>query len=285
MTKLHSYTYTVLRYVHDITTGEFVNVGVALYAPDARYASALCRPTYGRLTKVFPGANGEHFKLLMRHVQTQFERLGEEIATQLPLNQVDSVLELAKTIVPSDDSSLQWSPMGGGRTANPSQTLDHLFERMVMRYDERPTKERRTDEDVWRQFKRTLESRQLSGYFQAKNIAVQDDEVEFKHAWKNGIWHCLEPVSFDLSASDSIKDKAHRWLGQIASVQNAPDKFRLYLLVGQPQEESLRPAFSKAISILNKIPVEKEIVLEHDVPGFVDRIEGEIKAHEHQAIQ
>ena len=28
-----SYTYAVLRYVHDVTSGEFVNVGVALYAP------------------------------------------------------------------------------------------------------------------------------------------------------------------------------------------------------------------------------------------------------------
>lgn len=41
-----AYTYTVLRYVHDTTTGEFVNVGVALYAPELRYASALCRTTY-----------------------------------------------------------------------------------------------------------------------------------------------------------------------------------------------------------------------------------------------
>ncbi|MGH9799255.1 MAG: DUF3037 domain-containing protein, partial [Blastocatellia bacterium] len=142
MNKLHSYTYTVLRYMHDITTGEFVNVGVALYAPDARYAGALCRPTYGRLTKVFPGTNGEYFKSLMRHIQTRFENLGEQIATQLPLNQGDSVLDLAKTILPNDDSSLQWSPMGGGRTANPSQTLEQLFERMVMAYDDRALKER-----------------------------------------------------------------------------------------------------------------------------------------------
>ena len=30
-----TFTYTVLRYVHDIATGEFVNMGVALDAPEA----------------------------------------------------------------------------------------------------------------------------------------------------------------------------------------------------------------------------------------------------------
>ncbi len=62
-----AYTYTVLRYVHDTATGEFVNTGVALYAPEARFAGALCRTTYGRLRKVFPGMDGESFKSLMRY--------------------------------------------------------------------------------------------------------------------------------------------------------------------------------------------------------------------------
>ncbi|CAG1022398.1 hypothetical protein MTYM_01690 [Methylococcales bacterium] len=285
MTKLYSYTYAVLRYMHDITTGEFVNVGVVLYAPEARFANAKCRSTYGRLTKVFPGANGDHFKSLMHHIQKSFEVLGEQIATQLPFNEAGSVLDLAKSVLPNDDSALQWSPMGGGRTPNPSQALEQLYERMVMRYEERHHKERRTDDDVWRHFKRNLEARNLLGYFEPKKIAVQDDEVEFQHAWKNGVWHCIEPISFDLSAADSIKDKAHRWLGQIASVQTTADEFRLYLLLGEPQEESLRPAFNKALSILKKMPVKKEIVLEHDALEFVERIECEIKAHEDQAVQ
>jgi hypothetical protein len=48
-----TFTYTVLRYVHDIATGEFVNMGVALYAPEAKYVSAICNSRYGRLSKMF----------------------------------------------------------------------------------------------------------------------------------------------------------------------------------------------------------------------------------------
>lgn len=275
-----SYTYSVLRYVHDVTSGEFVNVGVALYAPQARYLSAICRTTYGRINKVFPGLNAEHFKGLMRHIQNSFEAQGERLTNELPLAAPSSVMEIAQSVLPKDDSSLQWSAAGSGRTDDPAQALEKLFNRMVMRYEERQTSSSRTDDDVWRHFKRDLEERQILQHFQPKTIAVQDDEVEFQHSWKNGKWHCLEAVSFDLAAADSIRDKAHRWLGQLASVQGADDPFKVYLLVGAPQQEDLQPAFQSAMSILRKIPGDKEIVLEHDALGLAARIAGEVAEHE-----
>lgn len=275
-----SYTYAVLRYVHDVTSGEFVNVGVALYAPEARYLSAICRTTYGRIDKVFPGLNAEHFKALMRHIQNSFEAQGERLASELPFTSPTGMLQIAQSVLPTDDSSLQWSPTGSGRTDDPAQALEKLFNRMVMRYEERQASTSRTDDDVWRHFKRDLEERQILQHFQPKTIAVQDDEVEFQHSWKNGKWHCLEPISFDLAAADSIKDKAHRWLGQLASVQGASDQFKVYLLVGAPQQEGLQPAFQSAMSILGKIPGDKEIVLEQDASGLAARIAGEVTAHE-----
>ena len=116
-------------------------------------------------------------------------------------------------------------------------------------------------------------------HFQPKKIAVQDDEVEFQYAWKNGVWHCLEPLSFDLAAAETIRDKAHRWLGHIASVRNATEPFKLYLLIGAPQQEQLQPAFLNAMSILGKIPGDKEIVLENEASSLAARIAQEIDAH------
>ena len=98
MKNQYSYTYTVLRYVHDVTSGEFVNVGVALYAPQAHYLSAICRTTYGRLNKIFPGVNAEHFKALMRHIQNSFERRGESLSSELALMSPSGVLEIAQTV-------------------------------------------------------------------------------------------------------------------------------------------------------------------------------------------
>jgi Protein of unknown function (DUF3037) len=152
-----AYHYTVLRYVHDTATGEFVNVGVVLYAPDLKFASAICRPTYSRVSSVFPGLDGEAFKRLMRLVESRLGQIGARMASELPLNGLpDSVLPLVHELLPADDSSLQWSPTGGGVTSDPSKTLDQLFRRLVSHYDEKKQIERRSDDDVWRSYKKTL---------------------------------------------------------------------------------------------------------------------------------
>jgi hypothetical protein len=156
MRNQYSYTYSVLRYIHDVRCGEFVNVGVALYSSEARYLSAICRTTYGRLSKVFPDVNAEHFKSLMRYIQGQFEERGERLAGELLHTSASTVLEIAQSVLPSDDSSLQWSPVGSGRTDNPSQALEKLFNRMVMRYEEKSELPDRLDEDVWRHYSHRL---------------------------------------------------------------------------------------------------------------------------------
>src|SRR5688572_26349202 len=141
-----TYSYTILRYVHDTTSSEFLNVGVVLYSPEAKYASAICRPTYGRLAKTFPGMEGENFKQLMRYIQARLEELGARVREELPIDKPPrSVMDLAHAVLPPDDSSLQWSPMGSGLTEDPSRTLDQLFERMVTRYDDRPPEQSRSD--------------------------------------------------------------------------------------------------------------------------------------------
>jgi hypothetical protein len=274
------YTYTVLRYVHDASTGEFINVGVALLAPEERYASAICRTTYGRLTKTFPGMDGEVFKKLMRHIQSRLDELGERIGGELPLDALPkTVLDLAHQVLPADDSSLQWSPPGSGLTPNPSLTLEALFDRMVATYDTRPMQENRSDDDVWRKYRRALEPRRIIRHLQPKQIAVEDDQIEFRYACKNGVWHCLEPISFDLTVAESIQDKAHRWLGQITSVKDSAEQFKLYLLLGEPQHEELRPAFERAVSILGKLPVDKQIVRENQAESFSEKFAQEMQPH------
>lgn len=279
MSKLYTYTYSVLRYVHDVTTGEFLNVGVALYCPEARYASAQCRTTYARLSHVFPGINAEHFKSLMRHIQSRFEEHGQRLATELPFESPLSVVQIAESILPRDDSSLQWAAVGSGRARDPSQTLEELFERMVMRYDDRQAPSVRSDEEVWRHFKRDLEAKRVLQHLRPKKISVKDDEIEFQYSWKNGKWHCLEPISFDLAGADSIKDKAHRWLGQLASIYGADDAFKVYLLVGAPKDEKLQAAYKRAISILGKIPSECEIISERDAGKLASRIAKDVDEH------
>lgn len=274
------YTYSVLRYVHDTVSGEFINVGVALLAPEARYAGAICRPTFGRLSKVFPGMDGEAFKRLMRHIQSRFARMGDELATTLPFETAPkSILELAYAVLPPDDSSLQWTPAGSGLTENPASTLESLFDRMVMAYEDGKPREGRSDDEVWTRYKHALESHHALKFLKPKLIQAPNYDKEFQFAWKNGVWHCLEPVSLDLSRADSITEKAHRWLGQITSLGGADEPFKVYLLLGRPQRAELDKAYDNARNILAMSPVgSTRIVPEEEAEAFSETFAKEMAA-------
>ena len=274
------YSFIVLRYVHDVMSGEFVNVGVALYAPGAKYIGALCNPRYTRLSRMFLDVDGDYFRGLVRYIETRFEELGDRLKSELPLNALPAdITEIARSILPPDDSSLQWSEAGGGQTENAGQTLEDLFVRLVERYEGRQDRPRREDEDVWKSFRKELEPRHVLVHLRPKRIVARDYDYEFEHGWKNKHWHVYEPISFDLLEADSILDKANRWLGRAVTLRDSPDEFKLHLLLGEPSLEKLRPAFGKAENILNKIPGEKEFVREHEAGQFSEALAREIGAH------
>jgi hypothetical protein len=277
-----AYSFVVLRYVHDVMTGEFVNIGVALYAPDAKYLGGLCNTRYGRLTSLFGKGevDGEYFRGLMRYIEGRFDELGDKLRNELPLNGVPSdVTEIAKTILPPDDSSLQWSEPGGGQTDDPRKTLEDLFARLVERYENRQQRQSRDDGEVWRVFKREFETQHVINRLRPKRITAPDDDYEFEHAWKNQRWRMYEPISFDLQEAESITAKANRWLGRAINLNDSPEKFVLHLLLGEPRLEKMRSAYTKAENILNKMPIEKVFVREQEAKKFSQSLASEMKAH------
>lgn len=277
------YTYTVLRYVHDVAVGEFINVGVALHAPDVGFIGVRCRRTYSRLKEAFPTFDGESFRAAMKHIEQRFEGFSKELAGEVSLrSRTSSVMNFAHAVLAADDSALQWSPVAMGVARDVEATLEQLYQRLIAGNDARPHAARsKQDDDVWRRFSQELEQRQVLQHFEPKVIAVRDDELKFKHAWKNGVWHCLQPLSFDLSSAESIKDKAHKWLGQVSSVSGSTEGFKVYYLVGEPSQPTLRPAFDAAISILKKSRqvVDAEVFDESEARVLTDRLAAAVTAH------
>jgi hypothetical protein len=274
------YNFSVLRYIHDVVTGEFVNVGVVLYAPRAKFLSALCTSRYGRLSKMFNNVNGEHFKHVVRYIQAQLEEEGERLTNELPFNEMPkSVLEFTAKVLPRDDSSLQFSPEGFGLTENPQLTLEQLYTRYVEQYFEKADRPIRTNEDVWRVFKKPLEEKRILAKLVPHQISGQNYEYEFKYAWKNGVWNMQEPISFDLVEAGSITDKANAWLGRITSLVDGGEKFYLNLLVGAPQDERLMSAFIKAENILHRMPCPHDFVREYQADNFAQQLKKEIEEH------
>ncbi|MFC4861209.1 DUF3037 domain-containing protein [Pseudomonas sp. MAHUQ-62] len=279
MTNFKSFEYSILKYVHDTVTGEFLNVGVVLYSNETNFIRSKFKTTITRISNVFPDVNRIQFKKTMKHLNKCFKDYQTELDYELKLKKEHSIRSYIFDALPQDDSSLQWSEIKCGITLDLESETDKIFDRYVALYDSCNARERRTEVDIWRDFEKTLSAFHLPEALKPKLISTKDDEVEFKHAWKNGIWHCIEPISFDLSNSDNFKEKAHRWLGQMASIHDAKEDFKLYLLLGQPSDHSLCESFHKAVSILNKMPVEKQIFLEEESSALASIIKHEMVEH------
>lgn len=143
-----AYTFVTLRYVHDVVTGEFANVGVVLYAPDERYLEARFTSSYERLNAFFVKIDHANYRNLIRHLASRFVELASAIREGLNLVPVHDIEELVRRVLPPDDSSLQWSAVGGGFSANLGETVAQLYDRMVERYTRSGEVASRTDEDA-----------------------------------------------------------------------------------------------------------------------------------------
>ncbi len=274
------YSFSVLRYIHDPVTQEFVNIGVAVYCQQAGFLRAICTTNYGRIRVTFTKIDGNRFRQLTRYIQEQVNAVGENLAGELPFETGKTIEQLLARVLPPDDSTIQFSkPAGVGIAHDLEKTLNELFDRYVQQYITPSDASRRRDEDVWKVFKGPLEKRHLTEYLKPKRIVASSYDYEFDQAWKNEVWHVYEPVSFDMVDAGSILDKANRWVGRATSLNDSSENFKIHMLLGEPQDERLQSTFIKAQNILNKMPGQIEFIGERDAEAFAEKLESEVKAH------
>ncbi|MBI5212588.1 MAG: DUF3037 domain-containing protein [Nitrospirae bacterium] len=274
------YSFSVLRYIHDIVSGEFINVGVVLYAPKARFLSAICTSRYGRLSKMFSNINGDHFRQVSRYIQARLEEEGERLVDELLFEKMPvSVKDFTPRVLPIDDSSLQFSQEGYGLTENPQETLEEIYNRYIEKYYEKTERQSRSDEDVWKVYKKPMEERRILANLVPHQIIGNNYDHEFKYCWKNEQWHIHEPISFDLMEAGSITDKANTWVGRVTSLVDGGESFKLNVLIGSPQDEKLKSAFIKAQNIMHKMPCDHKFIKEDEADDFAESLKKEIEAH------
>jgi hypothetical protein len=274
------YTFSVLRYVHDPVTQEFINIGVAVYSREAGFLCAECTTHYARITRMFTKIDGNRFRQLTRYIQERIGAIGESLPTELPFETGGAIEHLLARVLPPDDSSVQFSRPGAGLSQDLAKTTAELFERYVERYALTGESSRRDDEDIWRSFREPLERRHITAHLAPKRIVASNYEYEFQRAWKNGVWHLYEPVSFDMLDGGSIVEKANRWVGRATSLNDSAESFEIHMLLGEPQDTRLQDTFMKAERILRKMPGKCELVRESEAEAFAEEFEREIHQHE-----
>lgn len=279
MTDRQPFSYVVLRYRHDALAGELINVGVVAYAAGAQFLKAAVRTTYGRLSKLYPDFEGSTLTADLRRLETALKRFVDTDVSGMFASD-HTAGSFARRVIDDPAGSYIWSDVKYGITKSPDEELRRLYDRYIGRFEHIHTT-RRSDADVWRPARDKLMERQLTAFFEPKTIKSNRDEVSFDHAWKNGVWHCFQPLSFDLESADSIQNKAARWVGHMVGLSKSEEAFKPYFIVGKPADPHLSAAFERAIAFLGEAPSQHlpAVIREDEIGAFVEGLEKQMQAH------
>lgn len=129
------FTYTILRYVHDIGTAEFINVGVVVASTHASCIAAKFKTDCARVKAAFPSLDVEIFLARMKRLQACFDGIDEARCSELRAGEGTSLMALIRCVLPLEDRALHWSPVGSGVGGPLQASLQVVYERFVVMHD------------------------------------------------------------------------------------------------------------------------------------------------------
>lgn len=283
--KAIEFSYCVVRYVHDPTAGEMLNVGVVAYAPSTGECGVKWESRYHRLSEAFSAFDGEQYRRTLQRFElalsTRARPLGDDLFALEARSRVRDVRDLVATIWPDQGLSFQFGPALVGVTPSLNGALRDLFMRFVVSQSPGTRQsERRSDSEVWHAYSSALSKHKITAVLQPHKFESEGTELAFEHTYKNARWHVLQPLSFDFIDPQSITRKACTTLGRGLALKDVPEFGVMIILLGRPNLREHAKIYDAARRLLQtKLPVEHRLVEEEDAKQFAKQLERELRSH------
>ena len=276
---MKKYQYQIIRYLHDRVTGEFINVGLIVYSPEHQYLNCKIITKYGRITSFFPGANGRAILKSLRHLEKEIKNAQQLFTQLLPLP--EDLAEFTRKILPDDDSSLVLTEVKKGIDLDFNKSLADLYRLLVTKWQSDDDEPATTDADVWKKkYKKYFDEYGITAKLTNYEVETKYDSFQFDKAWKNEIWHCYLPVSFDLQNVENIRSKVYKWAGKLAELATTSENIDVTLLTSIPRRHLELSSFIQEKLTLNSAEITVKLVSEVDAEMFARGVIREMGEHQ-----
>jgi len=237
--------YQVLAYQPYAFCGEWVAVGVLVYAQHERELEFVRAPRFSRAKEMFPNADVDavrdiylpHISRLIRLQRAGLPSLGELSFVQSP----EQLVSLTKKVILGTDNALVWRPEQHLRGPNIDWIIEHL-EHMLFDQHQAATAQNPSDDQIWRhRFKPTV-TEEVAHFTSDLDIPYKERVFHFDYGYQNGSLHLVDPTSFILSHPASITRKLDRRYGKYAQLAKAfPEKqYHVYVPAALPEVQRHR---------------------------------------------
>jgi Protein of unknown function (DUF3037) len=273
------YEYQMLRYRHDAVSGEFVNIGIVFFDAENRFLKAKVSEKYGRISRFFGHVSGTFLLKTIKNIEQEFNALGKRMATETGFPIPNQVRDITNAVLPVNDNGLFFSDVLKGWHLDQDRAFNETYDRLIGQYSEEATEQRHDDNYAWKKvYKHFFDENNITPQLKDHNVVTATDVIEFEHAAKNGVWHCFQPISFDLKKKGDIKEKIYRWAGIIGELQTAEEPLHLYLLSLMPDDPQLQRIIEQKLT-LNQPNLTVQLIKEEDALAMVEALKPLLTEH------
>lgn len=267
------YSYVPIRYVHDVLSGETLNVGVVLYSSETGFLRAkLLHNKTKRLSDAFRHFDVEQHRQVMKDLESgliflRAKQVGEQ--GNLFSARPKDVGLVMRRLWPDRGTRYTFGDSFHGVAEDLDETVDDLYNRLVEAQMPEPAAgDKQKDDRLWRRVATPLRKAAVAHRLTPEKVSTPYGVLELKHTFRNGKLNILQPLSFDLNDAESITRKASLWYGHSAQFRQTPDIGKVLYAVGAPVDDRNHPAFAKAVDFLRS-SVGPQIYLEAEFDAFV----------------
>jgi hypothetical protein len=274
--------YKVLRYQPDKISGEFVNLGIIAFDSSNGYLKSKFINKIGKISGFFSKTNSRYLLKVVKMIQDDFDVYAGRLKSEIKFKEISQIDEIVNNILPKDDSALLLSETKKSLDINLDSAVEDLFSRFVKtNLGDEEDDEVRNDKEVWsRIYKKHFDEYGISSHLSSHKVKTKNDELEFEKAWKNGVWNCFESVSFNLTRTDTIKNKVYKWAGKLDELSSTKEVIHIYLLSLFPHDHPELNNFIKhKINEKSTESLKVELVSESNIEKVVKKIKKELDRH------
>ena len=131
-----------------------------------------------------------------------------------------------------------------------------------------------------KKYKKYFDEYGITAKLTEHEVETKYDSFQFDKAWKNEIWHCYLPVSFDLQNVENIRSKVYKWAGKLAELATAREFIDVTLLTSIPKRHLEWSGFIQEKLTLNSTEITVKLVSEVEAEKFARRLIREMGEHD-----
>jgi Protein of unknown function (DUF3037) len=274
------YQYAILRYVNNLSSGEFVNIGLLMWLPNDCKMIYRINHRYRRVSEFFYPFDSSGYQQMMYRVKQRCLQIQKEVNEDnynLFIKKPTHILEILDRIITEDSTCFQWSEISSGGVINPASRFEQLALEFVERHEKHTDRERQTESKILQNVEARIEACGLTRYLKENMpIVSRNYSYTFRLGWNNHVTQVLEPITFDYVNASDVVEKAITWSGRLANLANS-EEFQMTGVIAPPANNTWLNEYKRAIEILKEAPKIRELITETDFDDFIPKIKRDME--------